>query len=41
MSLIFKYYLFIYFFLEKIIRVDSKIVLFGDSAGGNMVVALQ
>lgn len=34
------YYLYIVYFLNEIIRVKSKIILFGDSAGGNLIVSL-
>lgn len=39
-QVILKFYLFIYFFVKNVIKIEPQIIFAGDSAGGNMVVAL-
>jgi len=35
-----KFYLFIYFYIINIIKIEPKIIFTGDSAGGNLITAL-
>lgn len=40
LEVILKFYLFIHFYLKNVVKVTPQIVFVGDSAGGNLVVAL-